>query len=275
MPATQDATKRHDPTPQRAGTPRVGLCSVTLRSHTPQAVIAAASHAGLQSIEWGSDVHVPVGNLSMARSVGDLTRSSGLEIASYGSYFRFPWQRGLPEEAPQIIETAAALGAPRVRVWAGPTASTDASAQDIEDTVQALDRFAELGLERGVETALEFHMGTLTDTAESTLKTLEALRERNVSTYWQPRLGASDEEALADLEKLIGRVSTVHVFSWQPDRERLLLKERSGLWQHAIARTMAEPQVTDLLIEFLPRDDINLLQSESAQIRAWVQAAKE
>src|SRR5882757_9894660 len=64
-----------------------GLCSVTLRAHPPDEVLAVARSGGLEVIEWGGDVHVPVGDLGRAREVGARTEYAGLEVCSYGSYF--------------------------------------------------------------------------------------------------------------------------------------------------------------------------------------------
>ncbi len=105
---------------------RPGLVSVTFRKLTPREIVTAAVQAKLQGIEWGGDVHVPHGKIDVAREVAAMTRDAGLAISSYGSYYR------LGDEAkdllPRVIETAIALGAPVVRVWAGRVGSKDATA---------------------------------------------------------------------------------------------------------------------------------------------------
>src|SRR4051812_32305936 len=67
---------------------RTGLCSVTLRRLAVPEVLAAAAAAGLECIEWGGDIHVPPGDSALARQVGAATADAGLQVASYGSYFR-------------------------------------------------------------------------------------------------------------------------------------------------------------------------------------------
>ncbi len=91
-----------------------GLCSVTFRQLDPPALLDLAARAGLAAVEWGADVHVPVGDLATARDVAARTADAGLAVASYGSY----WRAG-PEDVGPVLATARALGAPRVRVWAG------------------------------------------------------------------------------------------------------------------------------------------------------------
>jgi len=67
---------------------KTGLCSITFRKHSVDEVIDFAKSAELDGIEWGGDVHVPPGDLELARSVREKTEAAGLTIPSYGSYYR-------------------------------------------------------------------------------------------------------------------------------------------------------------------------------------------
>ena len=242
---------------------RVGLCSVTFRRMTAAALVEAAVDAGLESIEWGADIHAPVGDLDLARYVGEITRDAGLAVSSYGAYFRCEQRSGI---AP-LLKAARALGAPRIRVWAGDCGSAVASAVERERTISVLRELVHEAHAVGIEIALEFHRGTLMDDRESALRVLAAVP--GVSAYWQPAVGASDGEALADLFALGERASSLHVFSWAPDGRRLLLKERSALWRRVLGDVAAFSAVTDLLLEFVPDDDPGLLVGEAAQLRQW------
>lgn len=245
---------------------RPGLCSVTLRESSVDEVIALAVAAGLESIEWGGDVHVPPGDTDTAREVGERTRAAGLDVASLGSYYRCD-EAG---DFASVLSSAAALGAPRIRVWAGETGSADATAADRERVTSQLDSAALHATEYGIDLALEFHGGTLTDSAESTLDLFAGITATNVSCYWQPPVGVDDEAALAELSELARWVSTVHVFSWWPQHERLPLAGRDALWTRALSFAGTLPGVTDALIEFLPNDDPGLLAAEAATLKAWL-----
>ncbi|MDJ0458624.1 TIM barrel protein [Arthrobacter sp. NQ7] len=260
--------------PLEGSRPRVGLCSVTLRGHKPQEVIELAAQAGLDSIEWGSDVHVPAGDSALAALIGAQTRAAGLTVSSYGSYFRFPWSKPPGEEADAVIGSALALGAPRIRVWAGPTGSGQTDPHERRMITESLQAFCTKSAKAGLETSVEFHLGTLADTAESTLQLLHDLGDE-VTTYWQPRIGATDEEALEDLQHLGSKVSTVHVFSWGSKFDRHLLDTRAEMWRNAVRLTVQLPSVTDLLLEFLPNDDASLLPSEARQLKTWLEDAME
>ena len=48
-----------------------GLCSVTFRQLRVDQIIDLAAESGIAGIEWGADVHVPVGELDTA---GDVAR---------------------------------------------------------------------------------------------------------------------------------------------------------------------------------------------------------
>lgn len=81
----------------------LALTSVTFRSLGVDQVIALAKEAGLDGIEWGGDIHVPMGDLSAARIAGEKTSAAGLSVLSYGSYYTlktFTFTIGYTERGP-------------------------------------------------------------------------------------------------------------------------------------------------------------------------------
>jgi len=236
-----------------------GLCSVTFRGLSADAVAAHAAGAGLHAIEWGADVHAPVGDAAELWRVRELTYANKLAVASYGSYFL----RGPAGDFAPVLTAAVTLGAKRIRIWAGAVGSAEADRDAVRDIVTATKEAARMAAERRVELAFEFHHGTLTDTVDSTLRLLDAVDEPNVSTYWQPPLDASVEDAVVGLARLGERVCALHVFSWWPGRTRLPLAARSQLWQ-AVFASVCRPM--DALLEFLPDNDPELLAAESATL---------
>ena len=67
---------------------RTGICSITHRTLSIDAVIELAVKCGLEGIEWGGDVHVPHGEIKLAEDVLDQTLAAGLLCPSYGSYYK-------------------------------------------------------------------------------------------------------------------------------------------------------------------------------------------
>jgi len=195
--------------------------------------------AGLDGIEWGGDVHVPPGSLALAQEVGALTRSVGLEVASYGSYYRLDGS-GFEE----VLATAHALGAPNIRVWAGRVGSSSASPSDWDAAVLDGQRIAALAAP--LQISFEFHQGTLADTASSTLSLLSRIDAPNVRTYWQPSAGLSVADRMAEIGELEPFLSSMHVFQWS-DGLRLSLSSGFAEWTQYLRGDWA-------LLEFV-RDD--------------------
>lgn len=246
---------------------RPGLCSVTFRQLDPAAIAALAADAGLEAIEWGGDVHAPAGDTARAAEVARITADAGLAVASYGSYFR----GDAGEQIAPVLDAAEALGADRIRIWAGRIGSADATAQERAATIDALATAAEQAGARRISLALEFHGGTLADDAEQALRVLDEVGSPHLSTYWQPSVGAPDDLAVTEYRRLADRVSAVHVFSWWPVAERLTLTARDGLWRAFAAAALAAPvPPRDALLEFVPGDDPAALAAEAAALRAYL-----
>jgi sugar phosphate isomerase/epimerase len=213
-----------------------GLVSISFRSKSPEEILHALDGLPLQGIEWGGDVHVPHGDLETARCVGQRTRDAGLDPFCYGSYYRFrdvlSSGKEFGPEIEAVLDTAESLGARRVRLWAGE--------QDYEDADEATCRAVatrahEIGViadQRGLGIDLEFHGGTLNNSAGHSLELLGAINHANVKTLWQPSVGLSGEKRLQSLQDMLPQVSNIHCFHWGPGgfQERLALAEGISEW---------------------------------------------
>ncbi|MFI6507058.1 sugar phosphate isomerase/epimerase family protein [Streptosporangium sp. NPDC050855] len=255
-----------------------GMCSVTYRPLSADRIVELAAGAGLDRVEWGQDAHVPLGDEAEARRVAEATRAAGLEVSALGSYYRAGVVTDPEEDRRvwrQVLGAARALGAPRIRVWAGNTASAAVDAAGRRRIVDGLRRCVDSAAETttdggtGITVATEFHDGTLTDeivSARSMLDEVPGLR-----TYWQPPNGMPDEQALAGLEAVLDRVDGVHVFSWWPTpRERWPLEHREALWRRALATVAATGRRIDTSLEFVPGDDPAVLSREAATLRRYL-----
>ncbi|MDR6144063.1 3-dehydroshikimate dehydratase [Microbacterium foliorum] len=239
---------------------RPGLCSVTFRALAPEQIVDLVSKAALEVIEWGGDVHVPAGDVTRAERVASLTADAGLKVASYGSYFG----AGIAEPLTPILDSAEALGADRIRIWAGGIGSAVATDADWAATVTRLQAAASEATSRGIALALEFHSGTLADTAPTTLRLLDDVGHPALSTYWQPSISTHDGAAIAEYEVMAKRTTAVHVFSWWPKTERLPLSGRASLWTRFFAAAQqADSPPRDALLEFVPGDQPELLATEA------------
>ncbi|WP_344971500.1 sugar phosphate isomerase/epimerase family protein [Streptosporangium fragile] len=232
-----------------------------------------AADAGLDAIEWGQDAHIPLGDEAAARRVGDATRAAGLDVSALGSYYRAGAIADTDEDGRvwrQVLAAARALRAPRIRVWAGNTASAAVTPAGRRRILDALRRCVDSAGD--IVIATEFHADTLTDDVESARSMLDDVP--GLRTYWQPPNGMPDAEALAGLGAVLDRVHAVHVFSWWPTpRERRPLDHREALWREALGMVASTRRRIDASIEFVPDDDPGVLPREASTLRRYLHDA--
>jgi len=191
-----------------------GICSLTLAKKNVSEVIAIARSAGLEGIEWWGKDHVPHGDTAIAAKVRTLTCSAGLEVSSYGSYYRTGVSETEGLNFASVLDTAVALGAPTVRVWAGNRNYADSNERLISEVISDTMRIADMAGKSGLKITFEFHGGTLTDTNDGAIKFASMVEHPAVFFSWQSPHGSSTTHCLAGLEGLLPRLSTIHVYHW-------------------------------------------------------------
>ncbi|HEY3342889.1 MAG TPA: TIM barrel protein, partial [Anaerolineae bacterium] len=189
-----------------------GLVSVTFRKLQPEEIVRLVRQSGLETIEWGGDVHVPHGDLQTARQVAQMTRAEGLRVSAYGSYYHVAEQHSYTFQ--DVIETSAQLGAPTIRVWAGARGSAVADDAYRAKVVADSRRIAQMAMAVGMTISFEFHSNTLTDTNASALWLLREVSHPAVRCYWQPNVGATQAYCLAGLHDVLPWLTSVHVYRW-------------------------------------------------------------
>lgn len=245
---------------------KTGLVSVSFRKLSVDEIIELAVKAGLGSIEWGGDVHVPPEDVDYARRVGEKTRAAGLEVACYGSYYRLTdAEDGMAEK---VVAAAKALGAPLIRVWAGVCGSKDAAEERREEVCRNMQILADLARNENIEAAFEYHGGTLTDTAQSAKFLLESVNRTNAGTLWQPPVGMRTEECVESI-RTVGRwIRNIHVFSWD-GTEKLPLAAGESKWRACLAEIGKIPGEHRLMMEFVRGDDPEQLLEDAACLARW------
>jgi sugar phosphate isomerase/epimerase len=246
-----------------------GLCSVTFRDRSVGEVVELAAGCGLAVIEWGGDVHVPAGDLTAAAAAGEATRSAGLRVCSYGSYLFC--DAGVHDALPAVLDTAEALEAPLVRVWAPYGVEPGAPAGELAAAVSSLEVVAARAADRGLGVYLEFHAGTLTATASSAVALVEAVAAPNLWCAWQPPYWGprTPAEERADLEALGRHLGPLHVYAWSPDGERHPLADEVDRWAQRLAVAAGSGGFTGLrpaLLEFVAGDDPDRLAADAAAL---------
>ena len=251
-------------------TMRSGLVSITFRKLSPEQICEIAATAGLECIEWGGDIHVPHGDLQAARAVSTLTKQHGLSVSSYGSYYRLGASEGPSKQ--EVVETAAALNAPLIRVWAGNKGSNDLAVEARRKIVADLKELAEIAKNEEIDIGLEFHGGTLTDTAASTVQLLEETSHSNVKTFWQPPVAMHEDECVAGLKLILPWLANVHAFHWWPDASaRRQLSDGAERWKQYLQTIRDAGKSPDVLLEFVAKDDPALLLQETETLHYLLQ----
>jgi sugar phosphate isomerase/epimerase len=231
-----------------------GLTSVTFRDFAPEKIISLAKSAGLQGIEWGGDVHVPPAEKDgaenpVAAAAGEMTNAAGLKVLSYGSYYKLC----AGHDFAPVLAAALTLGAPLIRIWAGTAASAAADEDYYRKAAGELRDICLAAADAGINIGLEYHRGTLTDTAESAKKLVLLTDQKNLRLYWQPNPDLSVTEHRREITLLLPWIAQVHVFYWKKGNIRRPLAEGEAIW----------------------KDYINLLGTDKNYIMEFVQDNRE
>jgi sugar phosphate isomerase/epimerase len=241
-----------------------GLVSVTFRKLAIQEIVSLAAEAGLKSIEWGGDIHVPHGDQVKARLARGVCEDAGIVISAYGSYYRCGATGENADEFGAILETARELGAKSIRVWAGNVCSASAPAGFREGVVADIKRICTLAAGADCSISLEFHGGTLTDSADSTCELIAQAAEPNLTTYWQPPVGMPADECVASLRQVLPYTRNLHVFHWWPDNHHWLpLAEGIDRWKRYIALADDTRIPRHASLEFVRGDDPEQLKADA------------
>jgi 3-dehydroshikimate dehydratase len=245
-----------------------GLLSITFRQHSPREIIDLAVKGGVRTMEWGGDVHVPPGDLSVAREVRRASEEAGLGCAAYGSYYRL----GAGAAFEPVLESALALGAPAIRVWPGTKGSAETSPAERQAVLDDARRIAALAAAERVAISFEYHGGTLTDDRASVAKLLAELPGPEVDFLWQPTNGAPVDDCVGRLRDILPRLRHVHVFHWWPEpKDRLPLADGEGPWKQYLA-VVCEPKIpTPCLLEFVRNDSPEQFLEDASTLRRWIE----
>ena len=229
-----------------------GIISVTFRPKTRAEIVELSKEAGLESIIWGGDIHVPHGDLSAAKDASELCKNVSIDTSVYGSYYRLSGE-GFDE----VIKTAKALGSDTIRIWAGPKGTADTTEEERKIITETLIRDADTAKAHGLTLAFEYHGGTLTDNADSALRLLSDCGRDNVRLHWQPNQFRDFDFNIEAVKKVAPYVDATHVFAWVGHgRYPLFTQEKEWRTYFDILR---EHNCTLAALEFVPeetRDDL-------------------
>lgn len=245
-----------------------GLTSVTFRQFSAGKIVDLVSQAGLAAIEWGGDIHVPHGDLKIAREVARMTADAGLRVSSYGSYYVVGDESKLEFEP--VLASALELGAPCIRVWAGDRGSDRVDEGYWDRFIEESRRIGDMAAFTELSVAFEFHRNSLTDTNESAFRLLKAIGHDAIKTYWQPPVGKSVEYSLDGLKAVLPWLVNVHVYQLKPDLTKPPLSDGVDEWKLYLEAVRGSGRDHVALLEFVRDDDPEAFLEDAATLKTWL-----
>ena len=247
-----------------------GLVSVTFRSLGRREITEWMRKCGLIAVEWGGDVHVPANDPAAIADAVTVSRENGIEIVSYGSYYR----AGVTTEettAAFLDELAAtvALDAPNIRIWAGNKGSAVVTKEERKAFTDDIRHICRIAARENKTVSLEFHNGTLTDACDSALCLVDEVATENLRLYWQPNQFRDDAYNLSTLRRVLPFVSNVHVFAWKGS-EKFSLADHEKIWRQYLDILRADDRDRNLLLEFVCDDTTDQLLHDAETLRSWL-----
>ena len=240
---------------------KTGLVSISFRSLSVEELVNKVKDAGLEYIEWGSDVHAPKDDIKKLEMIAKLQEETGIKCSSYGTYFRF--MKDDPEELRGYIKAAKILGTDILRLWCGTKGSKDMTSEELEDLYKDAEKAAKIAEENGVKLCMECHNDTLTDWKEPALALMQRVNSPAFRMYWQPNQHRSLEENIAYAKMLAPYTEHLHVFNWAGDK-RFPLIDGVEIWKTYLKEFSDDKY---LLLEFMPDDKIETLPTEANALR--------
>ena len=224
---------------------KLGLVSVSFRGCSPKQILMAMKDAGLNYIEWGSDVHVPP---EKAEEIALLQKNYGITCCSYGTYFRL----GVTpmEELPAYIAAAKLLGTDILRLWCGNKNSEEYTEEEKAFLFRACREAAAIAERNGVTLCMECHNKTYTNKKEAAMELMQAVGSESFRMYWQPNQHRTEAENLEYARLLSPYTEHIHVFNWK-GKDKYPLQDAKALWQKYLDCFDADRA---LLLEFAAKD---------------------
>lgn len=249
---------------------KTGIVSVTFRQLAVDEIIKLVKQAGMDGIEWGSDIHCPPGDIKNAKRIAELMEENSLETISYGSYYKL----GTGDDFDCFLNTAIALKAPNIRVWAGVKNSEDANEEYYNDCVNDAKSICDKASAFGISISFEYHGGSLTNTQASVNRLINEMGKNNIFTYWQPLANTNYTQNLINIKELSSKskLKNIHIYHWG-NEERLPLLSGEEIWRSYLKA--AQKDANAVLLEFVKDDSPMQFLEDAEVLRRIISKLKE
>ena len=218
---------------------RLGLCSGACLTRSIKGVIATASAAKLDAVEWAADAHIGVDDLPTAEEAMMATLRAGLAIASYATLYRAGTADAGFFRFDALLRIASALQAPIMRIYAGDRLTIGDGSEPVEGrnlaalTVQ-LQRLGDRAANKGITLCVSMGRGSSFDRHESAARIVTSVSHDFVRLAWEDLPGASAGEAAAVLEGARRFIGLVVARSSGSDGKPHPIAENEAEWRERI-----------------------------------------
>lgn len=241
---------------------KVAFTTVTFRKLSRNAIAKLAFDCGVDDIEWGGDIHLPMGDTDAISEVNELNEKYSLHSLSYGSYYRVG--DGDIAAFRDIANTASVIGAKVIRVWLGKVSGNKTTNELYDKMVAEVQTLADIANEKHLKIAFEFHNGTYNDSGDNVIKFLSAVNRDNVGTYWQPLCNKTDEQ---NLTKVLPYLLGIHVFNWDRFNRRHSLRFGIKKWKRFIEIAKESNAEIPYIIEFVKGDKVKQFEKDADTLK--------
>jgi len=248
---------------------KLGLTSVTFRQWSPECIIQNMKYAGLNTIEWGSDVHLIPGDIENAKKIKDMCDAAEIGISSYGTYYRLGENVEPVKTFSEYLETANAVSAPVVRIWAGDRDADKCDEEYYNRCVRETVLLCDAAAEFNISVATEYHHGTLTCNADSAIRFLNDVNRENFGLYYQFDPNESLNENLISIEKMAPYLKNIHIFNIDCNSNHYFFDEHKGIetWETICNKLKNLNINTAMLFEFIKQSDLEGLCRETKTVK--------
>ena len=240
---------------------KAGLVSISFRQLTPEQICQAMVKAGLQYVEWGSDVHAPRNDAAALEQIANLQKQYGITCCSYGTYFVLG--KNPVEELPEYFAAAKALGTNILRLWCGSKNPENTTDEEREFLFSQCKQAAILAEKAGVVLCMECHNNTYTESQSGAIELMEYVASPAFRMYWQPNQFRTVDVNISYARNLAPYIHHLHVFQWK-GKEKFPLADGKEEWLTYLKQLNGNHY---MLLEFMPDNDVASLKTEADTLR--------
>lgn len=243
---------------------KTGLVSISFRNLSTDEIMKLARDAGLDAIEWGSDVHAPYEKSEKLEEIAQKQSEYGLYCSSYGTYFRL----GLHDTAllKDYIKAAKILKTNILRIWCGNKNFQELSEDERKHIICEGQKAAKLAKEANVFLCMECHNNTYTNCIEGAIDLMTSINSKHFLMYWQPNQYQSFEKNCEYARLIAPYVVNIHAFYWE-GKNRYKLADGLSMWKSYLSYFHNEGVI---MLEFMPDDDPKSLKEEANALNMLV-----